>query len=91
MDEKKFQNDHDLLVGMSVKLDRAISDIADLARSITTNTDNLHENKVDKKEFEESRDDHERRIRKMERYVWSAIAVLSAVEFCLTLYATIHK
>ena len=68
--------DHDLLLTfkaeVSTKLDRAIADIADLKNSTTKRVDALENEKADKT----TTNDHERRLRFIERYVWGAIGIV---------------
>jgi hypothetical protein len=114
------RSDHDILIELSTKLERVISDIKDLGKGITESTAQLRESKLEKdvfnrweidfrREFEkelnlikdnlikdimkigdemkkafgeqEKRiDDHERRIRRLERWVFMGIGGLALLQ-----------
>lgn len=95
------QNDHDLLIRVDTKLDRAADDLKSLSHrveevrhDVSILSDNMEikiaaavSGKADtmrleqiRKEQEKVNDDEERRLRFLERYVWSAIAVVAALQ-----------
>ncbi len=80
-------NDHDLLIVLHTKLDRALKDIERLGDGIATRLSDLEHNKLDKKDFnaveataKEIHADHERRLRRMEKWGFAAIGALALVE-----------
>lgn len=83
-------SDHDLLIVLHTKLDRALSDIERLGDGISDRLKDLEHTKSDKKDTDAAflandkvHEDHERRIRRMEKYVWLAIGGLAILEFVL--------
>ena len=81
------ENDHDLLIQIKTTLDRAILDIKELRDNTTARVTALEEEKIGQKEFydyksnaEEQRDDHEKRLRRLERWALLLIGALSLVE-----------
>ena len=99
-----LQADHDLLIRLDTKMDRAGSDIKELHNHISTvhrsveglsvGIDNkiakAIEPKIDRAEVQDMRDeaekihsDHEKRIRQLERYTWSAIGALALAEILI--------
>jgi hypothetical protein len=109
-------NDHDLLIELSTKMDRTIGDIKDLAKSVLDNTVKLQECKLDKEVYSQwltgfykdyNRDseeiknsivqsidglkdytksileDHEQRIRRIEKWMWVAIGGLALLQIII--------
>jgi hypothetical protein len=78
------QNDHDLLISLkaevTTKLDRVIEDVKELKDNVAKRVTDLENEKVNKTEFDEVRDDHEARLRFIERYVWIAIGVVGVLQ-----------
>ena len=64
--------DHDLLI----RLDQKVDSVTDAIKRIEDNTvnrlTNLENDHVTRKEY----DDHEKRVRFVEKYVWGAIAII---------------
>jgi hypothetical protein len=76
--------DHDLLIQIATKLDRAILDIKELKDGTTERVSALEEEKVSVKEYEENKtnndlklEDHEARLRFGEKYIWIALGALA--------------
>ena len=74
------QSDHDLLITLHTKLDRAISDIRDLNDNSSRRITTLELGKVDKTDFKTVDDDKEKRIRRLERYGAIAVGALYILE-----------
>lgn len=101
------QHDHDLLIRLDTKMDRAAEDIkavdrkvSDVSRDLGVMADGLEDkiaaavaDKEDKSRVNELKaegdkihDDHERRIRSLERYVWSAIGALTLAQIAMAIF-----
>lgn len=83
-------NDHDLLIVLHTKLDRALTDIEKIGDGMSARLVELEHTKAEKKELVEAQiaadkihDDHERRIRRLEKYVWLAIGALAIIQIIL--------
>ena len=105
------QNDHDLLIRVDTKLDRAADDLKSVAHrveevrhdvsvlsdsmetkiaaAVSGKADTTHMLAI-KIEQDKQLDDHERRMRFMERYVWSAIAVITFAQFVFGIGLTLY-
>src|SRR5882672_2111193 len=87
--------DHDLLIRIDEKVERAISDIQELKNNFATRVSVLENEKVGVPQFQELelivKDDHEKRLRKLERWAWIAIGALAIVEFAIAIYANFHN
>ncbi len=88
-------NDHDLLVILSTKMDRAIQDIANLGLNLAQKVQDLQHEKQDREESDKFQDmftkqqtDHEKRIRFIEKYLWTAVGIIALAEFLIGVY---HK
>lgn len=98
------QQDHDLLIRLDTKMDRAGTDIGQLHTHLTTvhrSLETLAANfdqkiassvglKMDREDVLQMKNDadklhtdHETRIRRLERYAWSAIGVLAVAQIAL--------
>lgn len=80
-------SDHDLLIVLHTNLNRALKDIERLGDGISTRLSDLEHTKLDKKDFDavqiinkETNADYERRLRRMERWGFSAIGALAIIE-----------
>jgi hypothetical protein len=87
-------SDHDLLVRLDTQMGRVLDDIAILNKNINGYVRELQITKLDKdqyqkdqKEHEKLHDDTERRLRRIEKYVWVAIGALTLLEF---VYMLLH-
>jgi phage-related minor tail protein len=93
------QNDHDLLIQIATKLDRAISDIKELKDNAAARIDALEQEKLNQKEFEGVRaaadklhNDHEKRLRRIEKWGFLAIGALGFLQIVANLYTNyFHK
>jgi hypothetical protein len=72
-------NDHDLLIEINTKLERAIKDIAEIKDTTADRVNALEQEKLDKAEaarLKEEADtvhqDHEIRLRAIEKKIWTA-------------------
>ena len=79
--------DHDLLIEINTKLERAIQDLGELKNTVYKRVDTLEQQKLDKEESNRLvleanifRDDHETRIRRVERWGLVACGVVLAVQ-----------
>ena len=86
------QNDHDLLIQIATKLDRAILDIKELKDNTTARVTALEEEKLNQKDFRAARyddqvfrADHEKRLRRLERWGFIAIGALGLVQILANL------
>ena len=82
-----FKIDHDLLVSVSTKLDRAIEDIKELKDGMAARITALEQNKLDiqestrfKSEADAIHDDHEGRIRTLESWGWKIVGAVAVIE-----------
>lgn len=99
-------NDHDLLIRLDTKMDRAAKDIADVhthinhvrvemqsfSTTVETKISEATKSKIDASEVHEMQvaraklhDDHENRLRFLERYMWTAIGILALIQIALQL------
>lgn len=69
----------DLLISLDTKVQSILLELQDLKGNYSNRLLNLEGNAVTKIEF----DDHETRIRFIERWTWGAIAVLAVAELIL--------
>lgn len=94
-------SDHDLLMILHTKMDRALSDIKELSENFAGRLAVVEQNKLERSEAErmvaaakaeaekehatikEKQEDHEKRVRRLERYVWLAIGALAILEVLL--------
>lgn len=84
MDEnarKNGRSDHDILIELTTKLDRAISDIRDLNTHVVKSTSNLQAEKVDKDTFnkweQDFRRDYEKEIDNVKEKLVTDLSVIS--------------
>jgi N12 class adenine-specific DNA methylase len=90
--------DHDLLIQIATKMDRAISDIKDLKDNTTARVTSLEEEKVNERDFKEYRDANDTRMdalsKKLDKvYSWVLLGLggLGVIEFGLQLYTNYFK
>lgn len=69
--------DHDLLIEIKTKLDRVISDVAEVKTNSINRIESLENNKADKVEF----DKIEKRVSWLEKIAYGALAIIGVVEF----------
>lgn len=81
--EKQSKLDHDLLVKIDTKLERAIVDIADLKTGMATDITDLKNNKADKNTISAELADHETRLRRLEYLGAIAIAIAYIIPIAL--------
>jgi hypothetical protein len=70
-------NDHDLLIRLDEKVDGLTKKIDEVLDTYQAQINTLEANKASKIDV----DDHENRIRFIERYVWGAIAIIGLISF----------
>jgi len=84
--------DRELLIAfraeVTTKLDRAIIDIKELKDNVAQRVSTLEQGKLDtaeanrlKMEADRVHQDHEVRVRFIERYLWAALGVLAVIQF----------
>ena len=85
-------NDHDLLIVLHTLLNRALSDIERLSDGMSARLTDLEKTKADKDEIQIIKadadkllEDHEKRIRRVERWGFTAIGALAIIELVLKL------
>jgi hypothetical protein len=93
MSDQLPPNDHDLLITVDTKLEILIREVKELKDNTTKRVETLEHEKLDKaeaqrllKEAEKLHNDHESRIRRLERYGSAAIGALALLEFLLRFY-----
>jgi hypothetical protein len=80
---KKYnQEDRDLLIELRTQMSGVRDDIKDLKDGFSSRLSNLEQNMVSKIVVE----DHETRLRFIERYVWGALAVVAVLMFLLNYF-----
>ena len=89
--EKIKYTDHDLLIILHTKLSRVILDISTFGKDLTSQVDKLSVSKHDKEAAEKIKVDadkihidHEKRLRRIERYVFMALGVLTLWQLYMT-------
>lgn len=73
-------SDHDLLIVLNTKMDSLSTDVKDLKDGTQRRLDTLENGKVGREDFETFKQDHEARMRKIERWgavIAGALAVLN--------------
>lgn len=85
------QNDHDLLIQIGTKLDRAILDIKELKDNTTARVTVLEDEKVNRVDYDARINDHEKRLRRLERWGAIGIGALGIIQFLLNIYSNLHK
>lgn len=105
-------NDHDLLIRLDTKMDRASQDLKEVSASVETvrhdvsilsdsmetkiqaaisgKADTMRVNEL-KLESDKLHDDHESRLRRLEKYVWSALGALAIVQALMGVALAIWK
>ncbi len=85
-----MKTDHDVLVEVNVKLERVISDIADLKDNTANRVDTLEKEKIDIDEYNRRikqtdglHEDHEIRLRRIEKWGLMALGALAIIQFLL--------
>jgi hypothetical protein len=89
------ENDHDLLIQIATKLDRAILDIKELKDNAAARINALEQEKLNKKELEivhlaadKLHFDHQKRLRRLERWGFIAIGALGLIQIVANFYRT---
>lgn len=77
------RDDRDLLVELRTEMSAVREDIKSLNSGVSARLLNLESNSVSKIELQ----DHENRIRFIERYMWLAIGALGIIEFGLQIWS----
>jgi len=92
------ENDHDLLIQIGTKLDRAILDIKELKDNTTSRVTALESEKLNWRDFVERRKnadmlhgDHEKRLRRLERWGFLALGALGIIEIITNLYVAYFR
>ncbi len=73
--------DHDLLQRLDTKVDQIQSDVTALK-----NQGSQYVNQTEHREVCKAQEDHEKRIRNLEKYVWLAMGAIIIVEFALKFF-----
>jgi hypothetical protein len=81
-------NDHDLLIQIATKLDRALVDIKELKDNTTARVTALEEEKVNKTDFDVAA----KKIDSLERLVYIGLGIVLTLNVALIAYVTyFHK
>lgn len=80
MIDEKHSADHDLLVTIHTKLERALDDIRELKDGTTSRITHLEAEKTDRKDFETLQKDYDNRLKWLERIAYGGIGILSVIE-----------
>ena len=82
--------DHDLLIEINTKLGRVIADVKELKDTTAARVTHLEEEKVDKveadrleKENAAAHNDHEKRLRSLEKWKWMIAGGLGLIDIIL--------
>lgn len=94
MDQHQVQqNDHDLLIELRTKMNTVGTDINEIKKTLSDSLASIHESKFDKTdafrmeaEIAKNHEDHENRIRTIERWVWTAIGGLAVLQIVLKFF-----
>jgi hypothetical protein len=83
-----MNEDHDLLIQIATKLDRAILDIKELKDNTTARVTDLEEGKTDKTDFEMAA----KKIDSLQRLVYIGLGIVLTLNVALIAYVTyFHK
>lgn len=92
-DDRPNTTDHDLLIELRTEMKGVRSDIKEFNDDTKERLASLQEKKLDKDEFNKfflddvkQNDDHERRIRFLERWGWMAFGAITLGEFAIMVY-----
>jgi hypothetical protein len=98
MTDVQITTDHDLLIELRTEMKGMRADIKTFSDDTKERLASLEAKKVDKDEFSKflisdgkESDDHERRIRNLERWGWLAIGAITLSEFALMAYLTYRQ
>lgn len=87
----KAANDHDLLIELRAWLKIILQDVKELKTTMTAQITAIDTNKLDKEEANQMHEqsnklheDHEKRIRAIERWVWLAIGGLAVLQIVMS-------
>lgn len=88
-------SDHDILIELRSEMRGLRGDLKTLNTTTASQIGGLQASKLDKDEFaqfriadEKIKDDHEKRIRRLERWVLLGLGALGVVEFLVQIYTT---
>lgn len=81
------REDRDLLIELRTEMSAVREDIKSLNSGVSARLLNLESNSVSKIEIKSQFDDHENRLRFIERYMWLAIGALGIIEFGLQIWS----
>lgn len=82
------ENDRKIIIESSVKLERVIQDVRELKDNVAARVTNLEHEKVGVDEFDVYRkisDDHERRLRRNEKFLYIGIGGLTVIQIVIDL------
>lgn len=74
-DRRTTNQDHDLLIELRTEMRGVRADIKTLTEGTAKRLSDLENNHVSRTEYE----DHEKRMRFLERYAWGAIAIIGLI------------
>lgn len=90
---KSGREDRDLLIELRTKMEGVERAIGDLSQNMATRLSKVESEKLDRTEANRLQSeamsvhaDHETRIRFIERYMWGALAIVSALMFALNYF-----
>lgn len=91
------RQDRDLLIEVKTKLDNVVLEIASMRDNTLSRLAIVEQGKLDRTEANRLQsesmavhNDHEIRIRFIERWVWGAIALMAAAEVVINFWSNIH-
>ncbi len=94
MQESHFtENDRRIIIESSVKLERVIADVKELKDNFASRVSALENQKVDKDTYDKFckettllTEDHEKRLRRNERYLYLAIGGFTVLQIFIDIY-----
>jgi hypothetical protein len=89
--EKKFSKSNvEMLIRLDEKVDGILNKLKDLDGNYSIRLLNVESNALSKIEFNKVKDDHEERLRFIERYMWIAIGGLAALQIGIEILDRLH-
>lgn len=79
-----YSNDHDLLIEINTKLTILLGDFTNLKKDVVK----LEETKMDKSTCKTEYSDHENRIRRLERWGFTAVGALIIIQIIIGIYGS---
>lgn len=89
------RNDHDILIRVETNLSNLTDEVRLMRDGSAKRLSDVETGKLDKAAFDDFQKtvmaDHEKRLRRIERYYFGALAIVGFINFCILIVAAIKK